>query len=403
VSEVRFENVDKTYPNGYRAVSGLELEVADGEFLVLVGPSGCGKTTALRMVAGLESVSSGSITVGAEDVTRVPPQRRDVAMVFQNYALYPHMTVYNNLAFPLRCARRPRAEVAESVKRVAALMGLEQMVGQRPRTLSGGQRQRVAMGRALIRRPTVFLMDEPLSNLDAQLRSQMRAEITQLQRSLGITSLYVTHDQVEAMTMGDRIAVMRHGVLQQVGTPSELYREPANLFVASFMGSPPMNLVRARVTRESGELRCNIGSGALVVPGPLVRALEPYTGGEVALGIRPEDLGVVPIDGADAGEPQRSGRSLVGQVGLVEVLGAEHLVHVDIAGEPVLNDMTAEMAANGHVALPHAHQNGSGAPTVPFVAKLAGDSAPATGKAVHVTVAVERLCFFDLASGVRVR
>src|SRR5689334_24090136 len=285
MASVTFAEIGKTYPDGTRAVTDLNLEIQDGEFVVFVGPSGCGKTTALRMVAGLEDVTDGQLRIGDDVVNELAPQERDVAMVFQNYALYPHMSVYDNIAFPLEGQGVKKTEIRERVNATAKLLGLTEHLKRRPRHLSGGQRQRVAMGRAIVRQPQVFLMDEPLSNLDAKLRVQMRAEITRLQEQLGVTTIFVTHDQVEAMTMGDRIVVMRKGVLQQHGPPELLYDQPANLFVAEFIGSPAMNLFRARLDDGAALL------GHQRLPLPEGRpALAAYSGREVALGIRPEHL-----------------------------------------------------------------------------------------------------------------
>jgi len=282
MSAIRVENVHKTYANGFAAVRGVDLTAQDGEFLVLVGPSGCGKTTLLRMIAGLETVSSGRIVIGEEDVTNVPPQLRDVAMVFQDYALYPHMTVTDNLAFGLRLSKMPRAERERRVARVATTLGLEELLDRKPGALSGGQRQRVAMGRAIVREPKAFLMDEPLSNLDAMLRVSMRSELARMHDRLSTTTVYVTHDQIEAMTLGNRVAVLRDGVLQQLDTPQKLYHYPVNVFVAAFIGSPAMNLVEAHVERgiaHAGELSI-----------PLPAEMQGADGRDIVLGIRPTDF-----------------------------------------------------------------------------------------------------------------
>src|SRR6476660_1461910 len=279
MSAIRIENVHKTYANGFAAVRGVDLTAHDGEFLVLVGPSGCGKTTLLRMIAGLESVSSGRVVIGDEDVTNVPPQERDVAMVFQDYALYPHMTVADNLAFGLRLSKMPKAERERRVARVAATLGLEELFDRKPSALSGGQRQRVAMGRAIVREPQAFLMDEPLSNLDAMLRVSMRAELARMHARLNTTTVYVTHDQIEAMTLGHRVAVLREGVLQQLDTPQQLYHHPTNVFVAAFIGSPAMNLVEAHVERGVAY------AGELTIPLPT--HLHGLDENDVVLGIRP--------------------------------------------------------------------------------------------------------------------
>src|ERR671933_646442 len=293
MAEIKLEQLTKIYPDGTKAVDSLDLDIADGEFVVLVGPSGCGKTSALRMIAGLEDITAGRVVIGGRVVNRVPPKDRDIAMIFQNYALYPHMSAGGNMGFALRMRKTPKQQVRQRVESTARVLGLVDALKKRPRTLSGGQRQRVAMGRAIVREPQAFLMDEPLSNLDAKLRVEMRAEIHQLQRRLGVTTIYVTHDQVEAMTLGDRVAVLRKGELQQVGSPKELYDEPINLFVAGFIGSPAMNMVSARLEREGDDLVARFGDNQLVLPAEMVAhrpALEDYVGRDVVLGVRPEDL-----------------------------------------------------------------------------------------------------------------
>ena len=312
MATITFDDVSKRYDGGTLAVDRLELTVEEGEFLILVGPSGCGKTTALRMIAGLEEVTSGAIRIGERDVTRLPPVDRDVAMVFQNYALYPHMTVEENILFPLRQKRVGKREGRERVREVARLLAIEELLGRKPRALSGGQRQRVAIGRALVRRPHAFLLDEPLSNLDAKLRVQMRAELLSLHRQVGVTTVYVTHDQTEAMTLGDRVVVMNDGVVQQIATPQELYRRPANTFVAGFVGSPAMNFLRGRL--EDGRLL--LGAAEL----PLAdeqRARLQGRGGNVVVGVRPEGF---EVGGA-------AGLGFTARVAFVESLGPESLVH----------------------------------------------------------------------------
>jgi len=330
MAEVVFDKVGKTYPDGTTAVSGLDLDISDGEFMVLVGPSGCGKTTALRMAAGLEDITAGAIRIGERVVNHVPSRDRDIAMVFQSYALYPHLSVYENMAFGLKVKKMPKAEIERRVGYAADVLGLEPFLKRKPRALSGGQRQRVAMGRAIVREPQAFLMDEPLSNLDAKLRVQMRAEVSRLQRDLGVTTIYVTHDQVEAMTMGDRVAVMRKGELQQVADPQTLYDRPVNLFVAGFIGSPAMNMLEATVESQNGGIALALGDQRILLDAEAVAqrpALADHVGRPVILGIRPEDLedaALVPDTPAD--------RRLKGNVELREALGSELHVHFSVPG-----------------------------------------------------------------------
>jgi multiple sugar transport system ATP-binding protein len=340
LAELSFEGVGKTYPDGTRAVGDLTLSIADREFVVLVGPSGCGKTTALRMVAGLEEITDGVIRIGGEIANYLAPRDRDVAMVFQNYALYPQMTVFENMAFGLRLRKVPKEQRRERVEQIAHMIGLEDMLDRKPANLSGGQRQRVAMGRAIAREPRLFLMDEPLSNLDAKLRVHMRAEIAQLQREVGVTTLYVTHDQVEAMTMGQRIAVMYKGALQQIGPPKDLYDRPANLFVASFLGSPTMNLLEAVIVRRPEGLTAQLGDHVVPLVDELVKArpaLSTYEGKKVAFGFRPEHLRLA----NGTGPPH-----LRGAVVVAEALGSEQLAHIDIGVEQIMT----EDVADGRVA-----------------------------------------------------
>ncbi|MGX5828964.1 ABC transporter ATP-binding protein [Mesorhizobium sp. 43Arga] len=323
MAEVILENICKTYGNNFRAIDQLNLSVEDGEFLILVGPSGCGKSTALRMIAGLEDITSGSLRIGGTDVVDMPPKDRDIAMVFQSYALYPHMTVFENIAFSMRLAGKPKAERKKRVDEIAKTLQLTSLLDSKPANLSGGQRQRVAMGRAMVREPAAFLMDEPLSNLDAKLRVQMRAEITSLQKQLGVTTIYVTHDQTEAMTMGDRVAVLKGGVLQQVDTPKRLYESPVNAFVAGFIGSPSMNLFEATLTGDelmAGTFTIRLQDAAFLRrPG-----LRSYMGRKVVFGIRPEHLYDSSL------ESGRKYQTIPAKVTSIEELGSEHIVHLNI-------------------------------------------------------------------------
>ncbi|QUS37241.1 ABC transporter ATP-binding protein [Falsirhodobacter algicola] len=322
MSGVRLDGIVKAY-GAVQVVHGVNLEVAEKEFVVLVGPSGCGKSTTLRMIAGLEEISAGTLTIDDKVVNRVAPKDRDVAMVFQNYALYPHLNVADNIAFGLRIRKESKAHIASSVQDVAAILDLEPYLQRRPADLSGGQRQRVAMGRAIVRRPKVFLFDEPLSNLDAKLRTQMRAEIRRLHNRLGVTSIYVTHDQIEAMTLADRIVVMRDGRIEQIGTPMELFLNPANAFVAGFLGAPPMNQIKATVARGTDGPVAEIGGGLL--PLPRIPGLQNAEGREIIVGIRPEYTSI-----AEEGTPGR----VACQLDLVETLGSEALLHVTVDGAP---------------------------------------------------------------------
>ena len=325
MAQVALDKVNKVYPNGFQAVTDLSLEIEDGEFLVLVGPSGCGKSTALRMIAGLEEISGGELRIGDRVVNDVEPKDRDIAMVFQNYALYPHMTVYDNIGFALKLAKTPKDEMDRRIREAAKILELEENLDRKPGQLSGGQRQRVAMGRAIVRQPSAFLMDEPLSNLDAKLRVQMRAEIASLQRELGVTPFYVTHDQVEAMTMGDRVAVIKDGFLQQVDTPQNLYDRPDNVFVAAFIGSPSMNLFEGNFSlADGGGGVVQVGSQTLSVPAEVIEArpaLRGYDGKTLIFGVRPEDMDDAALDERPDDE------CLTSKVALIEALGADILVH----------------------------------------------------------------------------
>jgi len=386
---ITFDDVTKTYDDGFRAVADLNLEVHNGEFVVFVGPSGCGKTTALRMIAGLEEISGGQIRIGDRVVNDLPPGDRDVAMVFQNYALYPHMTVAENLGFPLRMHKMPKAEARERISETARIIGLVEHLNRKPGQLSGGQRQRVAMGRAIVRQPQVFLMDEPLSNLDAKLRVQMRAEISRIQRRLSVTTVYVTHDQVEAMTMGDRVAVMRRGVLQQFEAPQVLYERPANLFVASFIGSPAMNVVEGRLEREGEEIVCRVGTASLRVDGR--PELAGSIGKTVAVGIRPEALDE-PGRWPDAG-------TLRGTVQTVEALGAEQLAYVQIEARPVLVDDVLEGLVDRDEAPDLAQIIDAGGQQATVVARLDAAARLHPDDPIELSVDLRRLHFFDLETG----
>src|SRR4051794_22781403 len=395
MAAVTFAGVGKTYADGTRAVEDLDLQIADGEFMVFVGPSGCGKTSALRMVAGLEEISDGELRIADQVVNAIEPRKRDVAMVFQNYALYPHMTVFDNIAFPLQSQRVAKREVRERVTRTAAMLGLDEQLKRRPRNLSGGQRQRVAMGRAIVRQPQVFLMDEPLSNLDAKLRVQMRAEIARLQAELDVTTIYVTHDQVEAMTMGDRIAVMRKGRLQQQGHPQTVYDNPVNLFVATFVGSPAMNLIRVTIDDADGELGYSLDDSRI----PLSRdaltkrpRLREYVGRDVALGIRPEHL----VDGATL---DRSLSRLSGRVAVVETLGSEQLVHVELTGRPVITDEVLEVAGDVDTAIVQTLREDAEEHHVVVVAKFPAGVPVRAGDVQELAPLPQHLHFFDLDTG----
>ncbi|MEM9133577.1 MAG: sn-glycerol-3-phosphate ABC transporter ATP-binding protein UgpC [Actinomycetota bacterium] len=394
MAELQLEHVDKVYPNGYQAIIDLNLEINDGEFIVLVGPSGCGKSTALRMVAGLEEISGGELSIDGRVVNDVHPKDRDIAMVFQNYALYPHMSVADNIGFALKLAKVPKAEITERVNKAASILDLTENLDRKPGQLSGGQRQRVAMGRAIVRQPKAFLMDEPLSNLDAKLRVQMRAEIAGLQRSLGVTTLYVTHDQVEAMTMGDRVAVLKRGVLQQVDSPQNLYERPGNVFVAGFIGSPAMNLMRAKLEGTAEAPTVSIGSDKLAIDPALwgsKPALAGYLGQEVVLGVRPEDLEDASISTDDVPADRR----LTSEITLVESLGSEIIAHFPLEAEPFAI-MDAEF--EGEDAIEAARHDGQAV----YVGRFSPRSRTMIGSTVEIAVDTSRLHFFDVGSGLAI-
>ena len=387
MSTVTLKNLTKDYPNGFRAITDLSLHLDDGEFLVLVGPSGCGKSTALRMIAGLEDITSGDLYVGDRRLNDVAPKDRDMAMVFQNYALYPQMTVAENIAFPLKLRRVPKAEREAQVRQAAEILELTEQLDKKPAHLSGGQRQRVAMGRAIVRHPALFLMDEPLSNLDAKLRVQMRADIAGIQRELGVTTFYVTHDQVEAMTMGDRVAVIKDGVLQQVDTPESIYGRPDNVFVAAFIGSPSMNLFEASLTGNDGAYSLMLGDQRLAVPAEVVAAqpaLASYQGRPVVVGIRPEHL-----EDASVAPDHPDDQRLDATVDVREALGAETLVHFNLNAQSVDSgdpDALDDLRDTGRCT-----------------ARLSASSRAQVGDQIRVNVEAQNLHFFDRQTHLAIR
>ncbi|HEV7132820.1 MAG TPA: sn-glycerol-3-phosphate ABC transporter ATP-binding protein UgpC [Gaiellaceae bacterium] len=389
---VAFERISKIYADGTKAVDGLTLEIGDGEFMVLVGPSGCGKTTALRMVAGLEDISEGVLKIGDRVVNHVPSRDRDIAMVFQSYALYPHLSVYENIAFGLKIKKIPKDEIARRVEDAARILGLDPFLKRKPRALSGGQRQRVAMGRAIVREPAAFLMDEPLSNLDAKLRVQMRAEIAGLQRTLGVTTIYVTHDQVEAMTMGDRVAVMRKGELQQVAEPQALYDRPVNLFVGGFIGSPAMNMVEATLERSNGGYAAKVGDQTVDIGDALSArpALKGYEGRAVVLGIRPEDL-------EDAALATGGAQKLRGTTQLTEALGSEIMVHFAVKGRHAMTEDVRELKEDVGDEREIGVLGSEDSATL--VGRFGARSRVRPGEPVEVAVDTRSLHFFDPDTG----
>ena len=406
MAEIELSNIDKVYEGADKpAVHDLCLQVADGEFMVLVGPSGCGKTTALRMVAGLEEITDGELRIGGRVVNDVPPRGRDIAFVFQNYALYPHMTVRDNIGFGLKLAKVDKAARDERVRQVARVLDLEEYLDRKPRALSGGQRQRVAMGRAIVRQPQAFLMDEPLSNLDAKLRVSMRAELARLQRDLNVTTIYVTHDQTEAMTMGDRIAVIRKGELQQVGPPTELFGRPRNLFVAEFIGSPSINLAESCLRAEGDSLYADVGGQPLLIdPQTLSErpALRGYVGKPLIVGIRPQDFAAGGPSGASGptgpGTGQR-GCQLRAKVELVEALGTETNVHFCVDAPPVVTDEVLELAADLGQDEAARFQQRARQGRNEFVARLDPKTQVTMGDTVDLSVDTGQLHFFDPATG----
>jgi multiple sugar transport system ATP-binding protein len=397
MATIVLDEVWKTFPDDTTAVQALDLEIADGEFIVLVGPSGCGKTTALRMIAGLETISQGTISIGDRVVNEVPPKERDIAMVFQNYALYPHMTVFDNMAFGLKLQGIHKTEILSRVQDAARILGLDELLQRKPKALSGGQRQRVAMGRAIVRKPQAFLMDEPLSNLDAKLRVQMRSEIARIQKDLGVTTIYVTHDQTEAMTMGDRVAVIRKGLLQQVDTPQRLYDDPVNLFVAGFIGSPSMNMVDATMVQAGDDLAVEFGGFHLTLPAPVVGArpaLKSYAGRTVVLGVRPED-----IEDASFMRDAPADRRITTKVDLLEALGSEIVMHSTIDAPPATTDDAKELAKDvGEEALEHTRQQAAGGQST-LIARLNPRTAARLDDEIELVVDTARMHFFDPADG----
>ncbi len=388
--EVVFDKVSKEYKNGFKAVTDLNLTIKEGEFLVMVGPSGCGKSTTLRMIAGLEEVTSGTLTIGDRVINNLAPKDRDIAMVFQNYALYPHMNVYNNMAYSLKLARRPKSEIKKRVNDIARILELESQLEKRPGQLSGGQRQRVAMGRAIVRHPKVFLLDEPLSNLDAKLRVQMREEITELQRKVGVTTFYVTHDQIEAMTMADRVAVINNGVLQQVDSPLTLFNKPANTFVATFIGSPSMNLLETVIQRDEGKLWIQLGQDKLVIPNSVLNKnpkLEKYIASPVAVGLRPKDF-----EDATLTSNHPKEQRLQVQIIKTESIGYEVIAHFNIDARHVtIHDQL----------LPAEDDQQTNKP-IRVHARLNPKTKVQPNDTLEVAVSMENAHFFDLKTGLAI-
>jgi multiple sugar transport system ATP-binding protein len=398
MADIVFDRIDKTYPNGFKAITDLNLEINDGEFMVMVGPSGCGKSTALRMVAGLEDITEGELRIGGERVNEKPPRDRDIAMVFQSYALYPHLSVFDNIAFGLKLRKMPKPEIREKVEHAARILDLTEYLDRRPKVLSGGQRQRVAMGRAIVREPQAFLMDEPLSNLDAKLRGQMRAEISAIQANLGVTTMYVTHDQIEAMTMGDRVAVIDRGLLQQVATPRELYLDPDNVFVAGFMGSPPMNMAEVTVERDGDALAVSLDDGRIAIGPALVDrrpALRNFVGKRVIMGIRPEDVKECAEDTEIPAD-----RRLSVRIDLVEALGSGIEVHFAFPAtrpdQRTGREGTEDVSVVGELL-------GKQPGTNTWVGTFGPRSFVRNGQTVEIGLDTDQAFFFDLDSGLAIR
>jgi multiple sugar transport system ATP-binding protein len=396
MAEISFDQVTKVYPDGTEAVSAVDLEIEDGHLMVLVGPSGCGKTTLLRMVAGLEEITEGEIRIGDRVINDVEPKNRDLAMVFQNYALYPHMTCYDNIAFGLKLRRMPKREIDQRVRNTARALGLEDQLKKKPRALSGGQRQRVAMGRAIVREPKAFLMDEPLSNLDAKLRVEMRTEISRIQQDLETTMIYVTHDQTEAMTMGDRVAVLRRGLLQQVAEPQALYDSPENLFVAGFIGSPAMNMVEASLIADDGKARVEFGGLQLDLLESTLNerpGLRAYAGRKLAIGVRPED-----IEDPEYLPPGAPDTRIPVTVEVREAMGPEIFAHFTVDAPPVMTEDTKDLAADKGLDSEDVEgqaETGS----AKFVGRLNPRTSAVRGRAMELAIDVRRLHFFDLETG----
>jgi multiple sugar transport system ATP-binding protein len=397
MAEIRLEQITKVFQDGTTAVSDVDLDIPDGAFVVLVGPSGCGKTTLLRMVAGLEEPTSGTIRIGETVVNDVPPKKRDIAMVFQNYALYPHMNVFDNMAFALRRRGERKETIRERVNEAADLLGLSDQLRRKPAALSGGQRQRVAMGRAIVRQPQAFLMDEPLSNLDAKLRVEMRAEISRIQRELATTTIFVTHDQTEAMTMGDLVAVMRQGVIQQLDAPHRLFASPANMFVAGFIGSPAMNLIQAELGRENGSVVVRAGSLRLAVRDSVLSkrpALADYIGRELVLGIRPEDMEDATFVADAAPE-----RCLETRVDLRESLGREAFLHFTLDAPPPVTEETTELVAHTDAIALQELERSASEKRSRLIARVNARTDADEGEKIRLAIDTDLLSFFDLDTG----